>query len=227
MYIISDIIIVGNCIRFMMTFMRERSMINTYFQRVLTDLPYVGYSLYQMFGIFCFWSVVGWVVEVADMAIEARQFQNRGFLHLPLCPIYGLGMLLLNIILKSFSSNYFLLIVVSMILCTAIEFIVGELLQKAFHARWWDYSHMRFNYKGLICLRNTLFFGMSGFVIVTIIEPKVEEFIDSVVISIGLILMTGFALILFVDTLLSLFKAKKLRNRADECEPTLVFKSHR
>ena len=202
-------------------------MINTYFERVLTDLPYVGYSLYQMFGIFCFWSVVGWVIEVADMAIEARQLQNRGFLHLPFCPIYGLGMLSLNIILKSFSHNYFLLVVVSMLLCTGIELIVGEALEKAFHARWWDYSHMRFNFKGLICLRNTLFFGVGGFVIVTIIEPRVEAFIDSVVINIGLILMTGFAAVLFVDTLLSLLRARKIKRLSSDCEPTMVFKSHR
>ena len=202
-------------------------MINTYFQRVLTDLPYVGYSLYQMFGIFCFWSVVGWVIEVADMAIETREFQNRGFLHLPFCPIYGLGMLSLNIILRSFSGNYLLLVIVSMLLCTGIELLVGEALEKAFHARWWDYSHMRFNFKGLICLRNTLFFGAGGFVIVTIIEPKVEEFLDSLVINAGLILMMIFAAMLFIDTLLSLLKAGKLRKSASENETMLIFKSHR
>lgn len=203
-------------------------MLNTYFQRVLTDLPYIGYSLYQMFGIFCFWSFAGWLVEVADMAIEAREFQNRGFLHLPLCPIYGLGVLSLNIILKGFSNNYLLLIVVSMLLCTGIELLVGEVLQKAFHARWWDYSHMRFNYKGLICLRNTLFFAAAGFVIVTIIEPKVEEVLDSLMISAGLIIMMVMSVMLFVDTLLSLFKAKKIRKTApDEYEPTLIFKSHK
>ena len=202
-------------------------MVNTYLEYVLSDLPYVGYSLYQMFGIFCFWSVVGWVIEVTDMAIEVRQLQNRGFLHIPFCPIYGLGMLLLIIILKSFSNNYFLLVVVSMLLCTGIELLVGEALEKAFHARWWDYSHMRFNFKGLICLRNTLFFGAGGFAIVTIIEPKVEEFIDSVVINVGLIFMAVFSVVLFADTLLSLFKARKLKRTGSEYEPTMVFKSHR
>ena len=202
-------------------------MINTYFERVLTDLPYVGYSLYQMFGIFCFWSVAGWVVEVADMAIEARELQNRGFLHLPCCPIYGLGVLLLNIILKGFSDNYLLLVIVSMLLCTGVELLVGAALQKAFHARWWDYSHMRFNFKGLICLRNTLFFAAAGFVIVTIIEPKVEEFIDSLVINVGLIIMLVLSAMLLIDTLLSLFKARKMRRLSSDYEPTLIFKSHR
>lgn len=203
-------------------------MLNTYFQRVLTDLPYIGYSLYQMFGIFCFWSFIGWLVEVADMAIEAREFQNRGFLHLPLCPIYGLGILTLNIILKGFSDNYVLLVIVSMLLCTGIELLVGEALQKAFHARWWDYSHMRFNFKGLICLRNTLFFAAAGFVIVTIIEPKVEQALDSLMISAGLIIMMVMSVMLFVDTLLSLFKAKKIRKTTpDEYEPKLLFKSHK
>lgn len=202
-------------------------MINTYFQRVITDLPYVGYSLYEMFGIFCFWSVVGWVIEVVDMLIEARQLQNRGFLHIPFCPIYGIGMLLMNIILKDMRDSYVGIFIGSMLICTFVELLVGTGLEKAFNARWWDYSHMRFNFRGLICLRNTLLFGFGGILVIHIVEPRLEDMLDSVVISVGLILMLGFAAVLFADTMLSLIRAIRLRHGADSFDPILLFKSHR
>ncbi len=203
-------------------------MANQYFQRVLTDLPYVGYSLYQMFGIFFFWSFMGWILEVIDMAVETRTFQNRGFLHLPICPIYGVSLLILNILLREYRDNYVLLIIVSMILCTIVELLVGVVLQKAFNARWWDYSHMKFNYKGLICLRNTLFFGATGFVIVAIIEPRLEVLLDSIVINVGLLLMAGLGVVLFLDIMLSLLRAMKIkRSNGETYEPILLFKSHR
>lgn len=202
-------------------------MIDTYFQRVLTDLPYVGYSLYQMFCIFCFWSVVGWVIEVVDMLIETRQLQNRGFLHIPFCPIYGVGMLLMNILFKDMRDNYVGLFLGSMVICTFVELLVGTGLEKAFNARWWDYSHMRFNFRGLICLRNTLLFGISGILMIHIIEPRLETAIDSVMINVGLIFMLGFTAVLFADTLLSLIRAVRLKRGRDGFEPILIFRSHR
>ena len=52
-----------------------------------------GYNLYELFLQFLFWGVAGWLVEVIDLKIEAGEFQNRGFLHVPLCPLYGIFLL--------------------------------------------------------------------------------------------------------------------------------------
>ena len=55
------------------------------------EMPF-EYGFYELFLIFFFWGIAGWVVEGIDMRIEAGEFQNRGFLHMPFCPMYGLGM---------------------------------------------------------------------------------------------------------------------------------------
>ena len=123
--------------------------------------------------------------------------------------------------------RWWIVLLVGVVLADLVEYLTSYLMEKLFHARWWDYSHMRFNFKGLICLRNTLFFAAAGFVIVTIIEPKVEEFIDSLVINVGLIIMLVLSAMLLIDTLLSLFKARKMRRLSSDYEPTLIFKSHR
>ena len=56
-----------------------------------------GYGFYKLFLIFLFWGVAGWMIEVIDMRIEAGEFQNRGFLHMPFCPIYGIGMAIASV----------------------------------------------------------------------------------------------------------------------------------
>ena len=45
------------------------------------------YGFYELILIFMFWGAVGWIIEAIDMRIEAGEFQNRGFLHMPFCPI--------------------------------------------------------------------------------------------------------------------------------------------
>ena len=49
------------------------------------EMPF-EYGFYELFLIFFFWGIAGWVVEGIDMRIEAGEFQNRGFLHMPLPP---------------------------------------------------------------------------------------------------------------------------------------------
>lgn len=94
------------------------------------------YSLYELFLQFLFWGMAGWLVEVIDMKIEAGEFQNRGFLHVPLCPLYGIGMPTLSILLGDAKKSYIAIFIGGIVFCTAVEYFIGWLLEKLFNARW-------------------------------------------------------------------------------------------
>ena len=64
------------------------------------------YDFYEVFLIFVFWGFAGWLVECIDMRIEAGEFQNRGFLHMPFCPIYGVGMAAGAVALSGLKDSY-------------------------------------------------------------------------------------------------------------------------
>ena len=53
-----------------------------------------GVPLTQMFLYFVWYSFLGWCMESTYCSIMEKHLINRGFLHLPLCPIYGAGVLL-------------------------------------------------------------------------------------------------------------------------------------
>ena len=191
----------------------------------MEKILYIDYSLYEMYFIFVFWSVIGWLIEVADMFIEVGEFQNRGFLHMPLCPIYGLGMLLLCVILKDVTHSYSVLFICGMTVCTVFEYFVGWLLEKLFNARWWDYSHMRFNLKGRICLRNALFFGFGTIFVLTIIEPLIERAISRIPVNFGLAEITLISIALAIDVITSVRRAYTYGKGTNK--PFMIYKSHR
>lgn len=176
-------------------------------------IPYVGYSLYQLFLMFCFWSFIGWCIEVIDMTYETGEYQNRGFLNMPICPIEGLGVIMVTVLFRSISNTIVPLFFACMILCTSFELFVGWGMEKLFHARWWDYSNMKFNYKGYICLRNSIFFGAGCVVVIRYIQPMVEKAIDSIPIKAGITIVIVMSVLIAVDTAVSLMAVKKLNEK--------------
>lgn len=176
-------------------------------------IPYINYSLYELFLIFCFWSFIGWCVEVVDMTYETGEYQNRGFLNMPICPIEGLGMVMVILFFRGIKDTFVPLFLASTALCTGFELFVGWGMEKLFHARWWDYSHMKFNYKGYICLRNSIFFGAGCVFCVRVVEPLLENAIHSLPLRIGLGVVIIMAVLIVVDTVSSFSAAVNLTRR--------------
>ena len=179
----------------------------------MQTIPYVGYSLYQLFLMFCFWSFIGWCIEVIDMTYETGEYQNRGFLNMPICPIEGLGVIMVTVLFKPISNTIVPLFLACTILCTAFELFVGWGMEKLFHARWWDYSNMKFNYKGYICLRNSILFGAGCVAVIRYVQPMVEKAIDSIPIKAGITIVIVMSVLIAVDTFVSLMAVKKLNEK--------------
>lgn len=176
-------------------------------------LPFFEYSLYQMYLLFCFWSFIGWCIEVVDMTLETGEYQNRGFLNMPICPIYGFGVLMIMVFFRPLSNTFVPLLIASTILCTSFEFFMGWGMEKLFHTRWWDYSHMKFNFMGYICLRNSLFFGFGCVLVVRVVEPIVENAVDAIPVKLGLVFIVIMSVLIVLDTSASIIAVKKLNDK--------------
>ena len=133
----------------------------------------------QAFLIFIMFSVVGWISEVLYVGIfHEHKFVNRGFLHGPLCPVYGFGGVVILLLPAALYSTWLPLFFASMILCTAVEYFVSWVMEKTFHARWWDYSHYKFNLNGRICLLNSVLFGFLGLGVIHFVYPQMLRFLN-------------------------------------------------
>ena len=135
--------------------------------------------LTRLFILFIFYSFLGWVWETIYCTINEKHFQNRGFLFGPVCPIYGIGVVLVQLLFCA-SENGPASAVPAwgvFLMCAAgsavIEYGTSWYLEKRFHARWWDYSELPLNINGRICLPVTFCFGAGGVVIPRYILPGV------------------------------------------------------
>ena len=142
-------------------------------------LPIYQLPFRQAFLIFIMFSVVGWISEVLYVGIfHEHKFVNRGFLYGPLCPIYGFGGVVILILPAALYKTWIPLFFASMILCTVVEYFVSWIMEKMFHARWWDYSHYKFNLNGRICLLNSVLFGFMGLGVIHFVYPYMLAFLN-------------------------------------------------
>lgn len=179
----------------------------------MEPIPFIEYSLYQMFHMFIFWAFVGWGIEVCWMTLETGEYQNRGFLNMPICPIYGFGVIMVTVFFRPVSHTVLPLFIVTSILCTTFELLVGLGMEKLFSARWWDYSHERYNYKGYICLKISILWGMGCVIVIRLVQPMVEKFIDLMPVRLGLALIVLWSVLIVIDLISSICAVNKLNNR--------------
>ena len=158
--------------------------------------------LYRIFLWLFFYSFVGWLYESIICSIVAKQLINLGFLNGPLCPVYGFGALIVLFFLYGASQNIIALFLSGSVLTCSVEYITSYMLEKAFHARWWDYSKHRFHLHGRVCLLGAVVFGAFSVLLVLYIHPAVEaltlQITDDVVMMVSIILFSFLSVDLLV-----------------------------
>lgn len=181
-------------------------------------------NIYQAVWIFLIYAFLGWCAEVAFAAVHKGIFINRGFLNGPVCPIYGVGMLVVVTLLWGLRSNLILLFLGSAGLTTVLEYATGWILEKFFHDKWWDYSDKPFNVKGYICLEFTILWGLAAAFVVGAVHPFVFMLIKKTPFVFGIILMAVFLAAFVTDlviTVTALAKLPKKLNAMLEAEKAL------
>ncbi len=131
------------------------------------------------FLIFLTYSVAGWCIEVFLGVVMQHKIVNRGFLIGPVCPIYGIGALLMSLLLRN-TTNLVEVFLVSFLAGAVLEYTTSFLMEKLFRVRWWDYTDEKFNIRGRICLKYLLCFGVLGLIIMSFTNPALLIFYNSI-----------------------------------------------
>ena len=135
--------------------------------------------------IFALGTMAGWGLEVVyrHLADKDKRWFNPGFCVGPWLPIYGIG--LTTVYLMTYIEDYIkidndilkkvVLFLLMSIIMTLIELIGGMFLLKYFNLRLWDYTNEKFNYKGFICLKFSLFWMLLGAIYYFLIHPLIND----------------------------------------------------
>lgn len=110
--------------------------------------------LARLYLVVLIFSFAGWVWEVIHVSMLAGELVDRGFLFGPVCPIYGVTMVIAYFlmgmpkkpmgILKATEGKWYqypLYGLAAIALPTLVELVVGYGSELLFDIRLWDYSH--------------------------------------------------------------------------------------
>lgn len=169
------------------------------------------YSPGQWALLFFFYCFCGWVWESCYVSAKQRRWVNRGFLHGPLLPIYGSGAIIILFVTLPVADNFWLVYLLGTLAATALEYVVGAVMEQLFKVRYWDYSKQPCNLHGYICLSSSIAWGFFSALLVYWIHPPVDRLLHRLPALLVNPLAAVVAAAFIVDTVKSTKAAVDLR----------------
>lgn len=135
---------------------------------------YPWYHWITFFYLYCFF---GWIFESTYVSLKEHHFVNRGFLRLPMLPLYGTGAVMMLWVSLPVKDNLFLVYLFGVIAATVLEYITGYAMERLFKMKYWDYSNQRFNLNGYICLSSSIAWGFLTIFMTELIHRPIADFV--------------------------------------------------
>ena len=177
--------------------------------------------LINLILLFFAYAFLGWCIEVTLKYFQFHRFINRGFLTGPWLPIYGSGAVLITVVIKGLAPLEFSVgttFIVSFLLCGFLEYMTSYVLEKRFHARWWDYSQKPMNLHGRVWIGNLILFGLGGVVIVDLINPLLLRLSEHMSFPLREIMALFLSVVFIADYVMSHFVLKLVKTSVELSE---------
>ena len=177
--------------------------------------------LINLILLFFAYAFLGWCIEVTLKYFQFHRFINRGFLIGPWLPIYGSGAVLITVVIKGLAPLEFSVgttFIVSFLLCGFLEYMTSYVLEKRFHARWWDYSSKPMNLHGRVWIGNLVLFGLGGVVIVDLINPLLLRLSEHMSFPLREIMAFSLSAVFIADYVMSHFVLKLVKSGVESSD---------
>ena len=171
--------------------------------------------------IFFAFSLVGWCIEVTLKYFEFGRFINRGFLTGPWLPIYGTGAVLCTVGVQGLApleSGYGTTFVICFVLCGTLEYMTSFVMEKRFHARWWDYSKKPMNLHGRVWIGNLVLFGLGGVLIVHVFDPLLFRLFALISLPVRELTASVLSAVIAADFVMSHFVLKLVKTGVEQSQ---------
>ena len=140
-----------------------------------------------------FWtySFLGWLAERFFAAVShSEDRRRRCLLLLPLCPVYGFGMLA---VLALPPMDWPGLMLFGGLAATAVEYVYHWAGERFLGIRFWDYCRVPGNLRGRVCPPFTLVWGALVWAAMRFIQPGVETLAAEVSLALTYACLLVFA----------------------------------
>lgn len=189
------------------------------------DIAYVALWLFFIYGVagvvvemlYC------WVVEYRGI-VESR----LGLLYFPINPLYGAGGVLISLVLLPYIDDPLAVFFIGLVTGTVLEYVTSLVMEKAFGAVYWDYSHEFLNIQGRVCLKYAIFWGLLSLFLLYVLDRINVYLLAQVPLAVGVPVLAVLLVLFALSSVLTLLTYRRvaqknavLRARKDGAEAAL------
>lgn len=181
------------------------------FHKILPqEVPMYTYSWYQWLTFFYIYCFFGWIFESTYVSFKKRRFVNRGFLRLPMLPLYGTGAVMMLWVSLPVRDNLILVYFSGVVAATALEYVTGYVMEGLFKVKYWDYSSQRFQINGYICLTSSIAWGFLTIFLTEVIHKPIADFVLHMNLTAEAAILTIISMVFVIDVIQSTKEALAL-----------------
>ena len=130
---------------------------------------------------FTIFSIIGLIIETIYCYITTGKIESRkGLIIGPFCPIYGLGAATIIAFLDNSNKNKKQLFLRGFFFGSIIEYIISYILEAIYGMRFWEYSYLKYNLNGRICLIYSIFWGILTAILIKYLSPKIDKVLNKI-----------------------------------------------
>jgi len=185
-------------------------------------------SFYKMVWIFLIGSIAGYVIETSFYFIKHGIFMSKqGLLYGPIKPIYGIGAVLIYVILNFFKdrSNVEIFVYGSLI-GGLFEYICSVILEYCFGTCMWTYKNMGFDVNGRIFIPYLPIWGLIALLWHNFLYPLFNKVYEKVPKWIMNILTISIVAFLVYDITISSLAVRRMTARNKGVEATSFYQKY-
>ena len=171
--------------------------------------------------LFFVYAIAGWCMEVCLKYRQYHRFINRGFLTGPWLPIYGFGAVLITVgvnALAGYEHSVGTTFLISFVLCGTVEYMASWIMEKRFHARWWDYSQKPMNLNGRVWIGNLMLFGLAGIGVDYLANPLLLRLFDGISLRVRTVIAGFLLAVIAADYVVTHFVLKLVKTGVESSE---------
>ncbi|MDF1478022.1 putative ABC transporter permease [Leifsonia sp. H3M29-4] len=167
----------------------------------------VGEGVYLALWLFFIYSFAGVIVEmIYCWTIEYRGvIESRlGLLYLPFNLLYGAGGTIITLVLIDYFDDPLIVFALGLVVGTALEYVTSLVMEKAFHAVYWDYSKEFLNIQGRVCLKYAIFWGLLSLFLLYVLDVINYRIILAIPQPAGLVVLAVLVVLTLASITLTL-----------------------
>ncbi|MCI8538063.1 MAG: putative ABC transporter permease [Oscillospiraceae bacterium] len=154
----------------------------------------------RLLWIFFLYSLIGFGLELLfARATRASKRDRKCLLFLPLCPVYGLGAVLILSLPEALRQSPWLLAACAALCATGAEYGTAFFYERVWHVRFWDYSALPLQLHGRVCLPFSLIWAGLSLPLVYWLQPR----LDPLLAALPGLLVLPLCLVFLADSLMT------------------------